>query len=75
MLDISKAVPQEHPHYVGSRALGRTPGQPFAWRTMLAAEPRPRAQQDARAALTTQHVLLMFRCANQPADSFNTLAL
>lgn len=28
-----------------------------------------------QAALTPQHVLLMFRCANQPADAFNTLAL
>lgn len=31
--------------------------------------------RDASTALTPQHVLLMFRCANQPADSFNTLAL
>lgn len=75
MLDTSKPIPQEHPYCIGSRAWGRTPGQPFPWRTTLAAESRPRAQQNASAALTTQHVLLMFCCANQPADSFNTLAL
>lgn len=75
MLDTPKPTPQEYPHHAGSRAQGGTPGQTFAWRTITACEPCPSTQRDASTALTTQHVLLMFRCANQPADSFNTLAL
>lgn len=69
--DAPKPIPQEH---TGSRARGRTPGQPFAWRTALETESQPTARRAASVALTAQHVLLMFRCANQPADAFNTLA-
>lgn len=66
MLNTPKPIPQEYSHHAGSRAQGRT---------IRACEPCPSTQRDANTALTPQHVLLMFCCANQPADSFNTLAL
>lgn len=74
MLGTSKSAPQKHPQSPGYGA-GQEGGWPCSWRTVPTAEPCPGARGAASAALTAQHVLLMLGCANQPADSFDALAL